>query len=177
MQQHPWDRQMGHWSQHCPCSAPQQWWLQATPGLQTWLSPAPARSWAQPENLPLLFTFAVAGRGVLWDELHQSLCASISLQPESSIRPSTTRGNRWQSCPPADHKSSYSEDTVHITPKQEILIHSPPLKHSECWLEKGHTPAGKCCVHMSGAEHVNTYEGSLLPLLNCTEISLHCFHF
>lgn len=44
--------------------------------------------------------------------------------------------------PPADHKSTYSEDTVHITAKQEsyqaTLINSPPPKHLRAdW--KGHT--------------------------------------
>lgn len=132
-------------------------------------------------NLTLIsMSCSLAGRGVLWDGLHQSLCASISLQSESSIRPPTTRGNRWQFCPPADHKSSYSEDTVHITPKQEIyqviLINSPPLKHlSADW--RGDTLLqGSAVCSTPGAEHPkNTYGGSLLPLLDCTDISLHYF--
>lgn len=136
-------------------------------------------------NLTLLFMwFALAGRGVFRGELHQSLCASISLQSESSTRPSTARGNRWQSCPPADHKSSYSEDTVHITPKQEIyqviLMNSPPLKHlSAGWRGDALLQGNVVCSHARGrASHPkNVCGGSLLPLLDCTEISLHCFHF
>lgn len=30
----PWDRQVGHWSQHCPCSAPQHLWLQQHQGCK-----------------------------------------------------------------------------------------------------------------------------------------------
>lgn len=124
-------------------------------------------------------SLALAGRGVLWDELHQSLSASISLQSESSIRPPTTRGNRWRFCPPADHKSSYSEDTVHITPKQEIyqviLINSSALKHLRAdW--RGDTLLQEVlCAHIPGTEHVSLRTPMEDPF--CTEIPLHYFHF